>query len=106
MGIFGGTYQNLPSAPSPKAVAFVYPSLEARVAELEAIVASLQAGAARDHPDWGVAVAAAPPPSGAPSWELEVRRLAASGKKIEAIKEVRAATGWGLKESKDYVDRL
>jgi ribosomal protein L7/L12 len=32
--------------------------------------------------------------------------LLAQGKKIEAIKEVRAATGAGLKQAKDYVDGL
>jgi ribosomal protein L7/L12 len=32
--------------------------------------------------------------------------LLAQGKKIEAIKEVRAATGVGLKQAKDYVDGL
>ncbi|WP_029116003.1 ribosomal protein L7/L12 [Mycobacterium sp. URHB0044] len=36
----------------------------------------------------------------------EVRSLAASGKKIEAIKVLREQTGLGLKESKDAVERL
>ena len=27
------------------------------------------------------------------------------GRKISAIKEIRAQTGWGLKESKDYLDK-
>lgn len=39
-------------------------------------------------------------------WTAEAGRLKASGRAIEAIKVVRDATGWGLKESKDYVDRL
>jgi len=34
--------------------------------------------------------------------ESEVRRLLALRKKIDAIKVVRSATGWGLKECKDY----
>jgi ribosomal protein L7/L12 len=33
-----------------------------------------------------------------------VRKLTLAGKKIEAIKVVRQATGWGLKEAKDYVE--
>ncbi len=31
-------------------------------------------------------------------------RLLAEGRKIEAIKYVRKATGWGLKEAKEYVE--
>lgn len=40
------------------------------------------------------------------SYEATARRLVAEGKKIQAIKEVRAATGWSLLEAKTYVDRL
>ncbi|MBN1875072.1 MAG: ribosomal protein L7/L12 [Anaerolineae bacterium] len=36
----------------------------------------------------------------------KVERLSAQGQKIEAIKIVREATHWGLKESKDYVESL
>jgi ribosomal protein L7/L12 len=36
----------------------------------------------------------------------EARRLVAAGSKIEAIKLVRERTGLGLKEAKDYVERL
>jgi len=36
----------------------------------------------------------------------EVQALMAQGKQIFAIKKVREFTGWGLKESKDYVDAL
>jgi ribosomal protein L7/L12 len=36
----------------------------------------------------------------------EVRRLAACGQKIEAIKLLREKSGLGLKEAKDLVDRL
>ncbi len=38
--------------------------------------------------------------------EAEVRQLIGAGKKISAIKRVRELTGWGLKESKDYVESL
>ena len=38
--------------------------------------------------------------------EDQVRALLARGRKVEAVKRVRKTTGWGLKESKDYVDAL
>jgi ribosomal protein L7/L12 len=38
--------------------------------------------------------------------DAEIQGLVAQGKKIHAIKLVRELTGLGLKESKDYVDRL
>lgn len=38
--------------------------------------------------------------------EQNVLSLIQQGKKINAIKKVREATGMGLKEAKDYVDRL
>jgi len=38
--------------------------------------------------------------------EGQVRALIAQGRKVEAVKRVRETTGWGLKESKDYVDAL
>ncbi|MCB9760252.1 MAG: ribosomal protein L7/L12 [Alphaproteobacteria bacterium] len=40
-----------------------------------------------------------------PGWVEEARDLLQQGRKIQAIKLVRAATGWGLKESKEYVER-
>lgn len=39
-----------------------------------------------------------------PSTLDEIRLLAASGKKIEAIKRLRITTGMGLKEAKDLID--
>jgi ribosomal protein L7/L12 len=41
-----------------------------------------------------------------PAAENELRDLVARGQKIEAIKRVRELTGLGLKEAKDYVERL
>ncbi len=38
--------------------------------------------------------------------EAEVRLLLLKKRKIEAVKKVREMTGWGLKESKDFVDNL
>lgn len=38
--------------------------------------------------------------------EQEVRHLLSQRQKIEAIKLVREATGWGLREAKDYVEAL
>lgn len=48
------------------------------------------------------------PPEGVvpPASAREIRDLALAGKKIQAVKEVRAATGWGLKEAKEAVDRV
>ena len=36
----------------------------------------------------------------------EVREIVNSGKRIDAIKKVREYTKWGLKEAKEYVDRM
>lgn len=36
----------------------------------------------------------------------EIRQLVMEGKKIQAIKKLRDATGLGLKDAKDYVDNL
>ncbi len=53
---------------------------------------------------------AAPPPQPTPaligSLDAQVRDLLASGKKIEAIKIYREATGLGLKEAKDAVEAI
>lgn len=39
--------------------------------------------------------------------DFNVLRVTAIGQyKIEAIKEIRGMTGWGLKESKDFVDEV
>jgi ribosomal protein L7/L12 len=48
---------------------------------------------------------AAPQPRD-PAADPEVQIQLARGNKIQAIKRVRELTGWGLKEAKDYVDRL
>lgn len=36
----------------------------------------------------------------------ELRELISQGKKVRAVKRYRIATGLGLKEAKEYVDRL
>jgi len=41
-----------------------------------------------------------------PPWYNEVRSILLSGFKINAIKRCRELTGWGLKECKEYVDRM
>lgn len=50
------------------------------------------------------------PPTGAPptmpAYQLEVIALMRAGKKIEAIKVFREATGSGLREAMDAVERL
>ncbi len=48
----------------------------------------------------------APPPSERRATDDEIHALLARGQKIQAIKRVRAVTGMGLKEAKDYVDSL
>ena len=60
---------------------------------------------------WGVtaatAVAAAPPTSAAPAEDKDdftIMLVSAGDKKINVIKEVRAATSLGLKEAKDLVE--
>lgn len=88
--------------------------LKARVANLEAAVATLQAQAGAAVP-YGSPQAAAPaptpgsaalPPVGDAAWMAEVRRLKASGNLIQAIKEYRENTGLGLKEAKDAVEAM
>jgi ribosomal protein L7/L12 len=74
-----------------------------RIDELEQRVAALER-AVRQH-GWALSG----PPAGEPSaaWASdEVRRLAMSGKKIEAIKVLRDETGMDLKQAKGIVDRL
>lgn len=41
-----------------------------------------------------------------PTLDEKLKNLVEDGKKIKAIKELRMATGLGLKEAKDYVDNL
>ena len=55
-----------------------------------------------------VAAAGVPPISATigPDHEDELRSLVAAGQQIEAIKMVRTLTGMGLKDAKEYVDRL
>jgi ribosomal protein L7/L12 len=48
----------------------------------------------------------AAPQLGDPATDPEVQVQLAKGNKIQAIKRVRELTGWGLKEAKDFVDRL
>jgi large subunit ribosomal protein L7/L12 len=84
-----------------------YLQLEARVASLETMVAQLAGTVAALSAPGHAPVEGAPSmPVAAPRWELEARDLKQAGKVIDAIKLVREATGWGLKESKDFVDRL
>lgn len=41
-----------------------------------------------------------------PEVAMELRRLAASGQKVEAVKRTTKLAGAGLRASKDYVDNL
>jgi hypothetical protein len=38
-------------------------------------------------------------------WQQESRRLYAENKRVAGIRECRNATGWGLREAKEYCDR-
>ena len=40
------------------------------------------------------------------SFDEEIKRLLASGNKIAAIKYVKEATAWSLKDAKEYVDKI
>ena len=85
--------------------------LKARVAKLEAAVASLQA----QSPGGGVPYGApqpVPPPLDPPvpavdaAWMSEVQVLLTQGQKIQAIKLYRERTGVGLAQAKDAVERM
>lgn len=95
-----------PAAPSsaPLVPASPDPVLLARLATLEREVAELRArlDVAARPPD-RVQAPATGPADGGPL-VAEVRALLAAGRKIEAIKRYREATGVGLAEAKDVVD--
>ncbi|MBU5437250.1 ribosomal protein L7/L12 [Tissierella sp. MSJ-40] len=38
--------------------------------------------------------------------DSELRTLISEGKKVEAVKKLREFTGMGLKEAKEYIDKL
>jgi len=96
--------------------------LKSRLAKLEAAVASLQsqvvalsasavAGGPGGGPVDGIPYGTPQPSLGAlPAeggpWLAEVRALAASDQKIQAIKLYRERTGVGLKEAKDAVEGM
>jgi ribosomal protein L7/L12 len=85
--------------------------LEERVARLEAQVAALMPLLDSDQEQtWQQPVpAAVPVPAGwpvVPQVDADAARLLARGNKIEAIKLVREKYRLGLKEAKDYVERM
>jgi len=41
-----------------------------------------------------------------PEIKAEIERLLAEGSRVAAIKRAREATGWGLRQAKDYTDAL
>ncbi|QVQ52987.1 ribosomal protein L7/L12 [Spiractinospora alimapuensis] len=58
-----------------------------------------------------ISVGASTPPPGTvtdvpPEVSREIRELMFAGKKIQAIKVLREATGWSLKDAKSTIDRL
>lgn len=105
MGVFGSPQEQVD-----------FDDLKARVAKLEAAVASLQAqvatasGTAVGGIPYGAAPAAVPSAGALPAeggaWTAEVRALKESNQMIQAIKLYRQNTGLGLKEAKDAVEGM
>jgi ribosomal protein L7/L12 len=84
--------------------------LEQRVARLEAQVAALMPLLDSDQePTWEQQSVPASLATGAPTLpevDVDVARILARGNKIEAIKVARDKYGLGLREAKDYVERM
>jgi ribosomal protein L7/L12 len=84
--------------------------LEQRVARLEAQVAALMPLLTTDQArTWQQPSEPAPPLGGSlavPVVDVDVARILARGNKIEAIKLACEKYGLGLKEAKDYVERM
>jgi ribosomal protein L7/L12 len=84
--------------------------LEQRVARLEAQVAALMPLLDSDQePTWEQQSVPASPATGGPTLpevDVDVARILARGNKIEAIKVARDKYGLGLREAKDYVERM
>lgn len=55
---------------------------------------------------YGLAMARHKPATMPAGMELAVAELVKANRKIPAIKVVREATGWGLREAKEWVDRV
>ena len=86
-----------------------YDDLLNRITELERRVAMLERAAHGTAPTPHAPGPFHPAPTdhyGNPAVSNEVRHLAATGQKIQAIKRLREETGLGLKEAKDMVERL
>ena len=84
--------------------------LEQRVARLEAQVAALMPLLDIDQqPTWQQPSAPVPyanVPPGIPQVDVDVARALAAGNKIEAIKIARQKYGLGLREAKEYAERM
>ena len=111
MGLFGSPQEQVDLDDLKSRLA----KLESAVASLQGQVATLTIGAGATAPG-GTAVDGIPygtpqpslgalPAEGGP-WLAEVRALAASDQKIQAIKLYRERTGVGLKEAKDAVEGM
>ncbi|MBB5664785.1 hypothetical protein GGE68_002982 [Rhizobium leguminosarum] len=86
--------------PKPSSRPFVHATESAAKAE-----ASRLAGKHKGQ-QFGVYVLTTTSQEAAPTYKHEWQRLAAKGKKIDAIKELRAVTGMPLKQSKDVVEHF
>ena len=111
MGLFGSPQEQVDLDDVKARIA----KLESAVASLQSQVVALSAAGAAGAPG-GTAVDGIPygtpqpslgalPAEGGP-WLAEVRALAASDQKIQAIKLYRERTGVGLKEAKDAVEAM
>jgi ribosomal protein L7/L12 len=84
--------------------------LERRVTQLEAQVSSLMRLIdAEQAQTWQQQSELVPSTSrfpALPEVDVDVARILANGKKIEAIKVAREKYGLGLKEAKDYVEQM
>ena len=101
MGIFGGDAQSQVDLDD----------LKARVAKLEAAVASLQSQSVGGSVPYGTPQPVPPPldasvPTADVGWMTEVQALVSQGQKIQAIKLYRERTLVGLAEAKAAIDRM
>jgi large subunit ribosomal protein L7/L12 len=98
--MFGRQHDSTPPSAQAEVDRRELADLRSRVAALEAAVAALQASPS------ATAVPGVPAAPVEPDFMAEVRDLKARGKLINAIKVYREATGVGLKQAKETVERL
>jgi hypothetical protein len=75
-------------------------------AQLSQRLAAIEAQLTRISQHLGLPLPPFPGAPGMPAYQMEVIALVRAGKKIEAIKVFREATGSSLSDAKDAVDRI